>query len=130
MVEEKDGESAVEEALVDVGHEMACCLQLVFISHNAPGAKNGFCRNVQAFLLALPIGISFSSRTMQTSSINLICSSSYPARSSSLPLGRAAPIMVVLTSGNRRRTFSAVMVVIGCVMVVVVLILDCDLEVV
>ena len=75
-------------------------------------------RDLQIFLLALPIGTSFSSSTMHTSSISLICSSSYPARSASwVAVSRAAPIRVVLTSGKRRRTFSDV---ICCVSVTVV----------
>lgn len=62
---------------------------------------------IQIFLLAVPIGLSFSSRTMQTSSIRRICSSSWPDRGSEL----------VSMSGKRRSIDSAV---IGWVVVVVV----------
>lgn len=61
------------------------------------------------FLLKFPIGLSFSSRTMQTSSINLICSSSCPSSSAEL----------VSMSGKSRRMFWAV-IGSACVIVVVV----------
>lgn len=62
---------------------------------------------IQIFLLALPMGLSFSSVTMQTSSMRRICSSSWPERAS----------LLVSMSGKRRSMFSAVM---GCAVVVVV----------
>lgn len=62
---------------------------------------------IQIFLLAVPIGASFSSVTMQTSSIRRICSSSWPDSAS----------LVVSMSGKRRSMASAV---IGCARVVVV----------
>jgi hypothetical protein len=95
----------------------------MLVSRKKISSYQGVGLDLQTFLLALPIGMSFSSRTMHTSSIRRICSSSYPSRSAWLALARAAPIIVVLTSGNRRRTLSAVMD--GAVMVVVVLMVVC-----
>lgn len=62
---------------------------------------------LQIFLLKLPIGLSFSSRTMQTSSMRRICSSSCPSIAE----------LEVSMSGNRRRMLSAV---IGSAVAVVV----------
>ena len=63
----------------------------------------------QTFLLALPIGRSCSSSTMQTSSISRICSSSYPSKVlSAVAEAWLPPITVVLTSGKRRATSSEV----------------------
>lgn len=100
VVEEEDGECAVEETLVDVGHEMAWDQVSGLYVDRSVGS-------IQIFLLALPMGLSFSSVTMQTSSMRRICSSSWPERAS----------LLVSMSGKRRSMFSAVM---GCAVVVVV----------
>jgi hypothetical protein len=82
---------------------------------------------LQAFLLALPMGLSSLSNTMQTSSIRRTCSSSYPASSllfaaaGLLAVGRTSRAKDVSTSGKRVATFSAV-IVGGAVIVVVALI--------
>jgi len=55
--------------------------------------------HVQSFLLAVPMGKSFSSVTIHTSSIRRICSSSWPSSASPL----------VSMSGKRRKMVSAVM---------------------
>ncbi len=75
------------------------------ISYHPHLARAGACLHI--FLLALPMGMSFSSVTMHISSIRRICSSSWPSSASPL----------VSMSGKSRRMVSAV---IGCEDVVVV----------
>lgn len=82
--------------------------------------------HLQVFLLALPMGLSSSSKTMHTSSIRRTCSSLYPARSLSRAEaaaadGRTSRARDVSTSGNTEETLSAVTRG-GLVIVVVVLI--------
>ena len=119
VVEQEDGEGAVKQALVDVGHQVAYCeakekasVGILWAAHLLAGAAidKTTCYYVQSFLLAVPIGRSFSSRTMHTSSIKRICSSSWPSSAAE----------VVSMSGNRRRMFSAVMGAVSVVVVVVV----------
>ena len=55
--------------------------------------------NLHIFLLKFPMGLSFSSRTIHTSSMSLICSASCPSNSAEL----------VSISGKRRRIVCAVM---------------------
>ena len=117
VVEEEDGEGAVEEPLVDVGHEVACERGVPPSQRRRSledGARAGrHAGDLQSFLLAVPIGMSFSSRTMHTSSIRRICSSSWPSRASPL----------VSMSGKRRRMLSAVMGVVVVVVVVAMVLL-------
>lgn len=76
---------------------------------------------IHIFLLALPMGLSSSSRTMQTSSIRRTCSSSYPASSLLFVTdevaadGRTSRASEVSTSGKRLATLSAVILVMVCV---------------
>lgn len=83
-----------------------------------------FFSNIQAFLLALPIGRSSLSSTMHTSSINRTCSSSYPSSSpparteESWDEGRIERASEVSTSGNRVATLSAVMATVSVTVVV------------
>lgn len=108
VIEEEDGEGSVEEALVDVGHQMACeatgsVSHTKNVDFSTSQSAQGQRKHVQIFLLAVPIASSFSSRTMQTSSMSRICSSSWPSSSE---------VLVVSMSGKRRKIVSAVIAVV------------------
>lgn len=82
----------------------------------------------QVFLLALPMGLSFSSKTIHTSSIRRTCSSSYPS-SSAAPRAEACPLVgrterarEGLTSGKSVETLSAVIVPVVEIVVVALIV--------
>lgn len=73
VVEKEDGKGAVQQTLLNVLHQVASKTE----SATEPQVQKGRTElYIQTFLLALPMGKSFSSRTMQTSSMRRICSSS------------------------------------------------------
>ena len=83
------------------------------------------CLYIHIFLLALPIGLSSSSRTMHTSSMSLICSSSYPSRSLSCRVA-ACVVRARFICGKRRNMLSAlidwvsVAVVVALILAIVI----------
>jgi hypothetical protein len=90
LVEQEDGEGAVEEPAVDIGHEVAWIVTVSDVKKSRPGGKRASTpsrpsrggksgcgrQHAHIFLLALPTGLSSLSMTMHTSSMSRTCSSS------------------------------------------------------